>query len=883
MSYDTITNRDSIYARIGICNFTQNPYMIYDDKNREIRFLKAGNYEFKISLLLSDANSADKIAVKLGEEIISQYDIPINSDSEVIHYIKVNVTNTSDTLYLINISDDKLVLNINKGGCKMENPMLSVTRLQEPVNITEIKNVSNTTITVILNKNFDGTEKVVVFETNNPAKIVPTKIIPDSVEPKPNKRVIMANSPVDTTYNRFSDGVDYTVKIVKGTQKSSQRFVVATNQPTISDAKIDTSIQNTNIIAEPGSNEIETYNLYYKKDEKGSENVSVPVVKPTILNVEQNNSCQGEIIVTFSTKMNMDSGGGSALNSAYYLVSRLDGTIINPHTVALMDAVNKNKVLLTMSENLDGGVHTLSVKDIKDQFGLAMDPQRIIFNIIDTSVPQVVGVTTREKAIVIKFNEVMQNNGQHAINNILNYIVDNLVAKYKLPAATTTALGKDNRCVRITLPEDSTILPMPEGSTYKLNIGYSDLKEVKYVENVSGNIYPLCDPQSIIGPIEVIDITNGVVTVSSAEKLEYKYNGNNEFDNYADINDFIVTLDGEEITPISLNVISEKVIEFTFPSNTFDGGSTEVTIATRQTIFNTKDLYGYPIKSNVKTILPAINGLKATLQAASLVDTAHGSALIRMTFNKSILNFEIQDFKFVINDSDIFVGGVSSARVVDNTDKKVFQIELGAYQTISMKDIIKVMLGVDTNMIRTMDNFGQKIAPFSPIQVVKFVSETINWHKVAGSPLIAGNKINIEFNHPIDPGSLIKDKNFDGRNIPWDGTNLQIPAGNIQFTQDSEVTMSILHNDEFGSIKLQGNSILPGTVATSQSAVLKLIESNKVELQFHSNETINVSIGNVQFVNYIPYMDIQNNTLKNKNKMIYLFKAFEPNSAPSDV
>ena len=572
-------------------------------------------------------------------------------------------------------------------------------------------------------------------------------------------------------------------------------------------------------------------------------------------------------------------GTGGVRNPSYYTITTFEGTNITPIVPIIYDSINRTATL-EVADKLDAGNHVLSAQDIEDIYELAMLPQSIGFTIIDTSVPIVESVTYRERAVVIKFDESMLAVGEHSTTNTSNY----LIASNVLPFETTSFPMKENRWIRLTLPETASVLPLGDIITgySTINIGYPKLKEVRYVENLSGNIYPLCKINDIVGPIEEIDISNGAVTVLTTEVLQYKYTGTNEIYN-VDMNDFDITLDGEIITPLYLELVDDKTIKFVFAANTFNGGSTDVVVYTKTDVNYTIDIYGLPIKGDAETLPPAINGLRANIEGISLISNDNTSATLRMSFNKPIAHFEKNDFICVLNNSSVL--SIVSANEVSGTNHRVFQLSISLTQAFTMLDKLDIRLAVPDYLIRTMDFNNNRISIFSPKEVTTFFAESIIWNKPSTGTTLANNRIEIDFNSAIDPGSLINHSSFDSTvNDPWDGlSSLIITPGNLILTKGiSQDSITIKNNSFFGAIIIE-TTILPADTVNTSNVILTLLDDKKVILDFSNTESADLNVANITLVNYTPYIDPTNETLKDKNNVKFLYVDYKPEGSISNV
>ncbi|AKN32238.1 hypothetical protein Ccar_15765 [Clostridium carboxidivorans P7] len=614
---------------------------------------------------------------------------------------------------------------------------------------------------------------------------------------------------------------------------------------------------------------------------------------PRILKVEQieipsiPNTTQ--ILVTFSKDMKDTDTEGGVRNPNYYVITKPDTSIVTIKTPITYDASKFAATITT--EKLDPGVYNLFAQDIQDVLGLPMKAQNISFIIVDNTEPKVTGITFRNNTMVIKFNEMMQTSGEHSITEIQNYLIEDgrvVPSKKEVLLPETVMLTmKNSKWVRITLPTNSIILPLAVDPNYLVHIGYAKLKEIRYIQDVGGNIYPLCNLHQIDSNPEEFDVSNGTVTVISDSRLQYKYLGQNELYsiNISDFEVSIGTAPGVVVAPLTITLKDEKTIEFNFPSNTFDGGTDRVVIGTKNTDMQSRDIYGYAITKNKSTNGTVVNGLRAELQAVSLVtDKQQGAVVIRMTFNKSIDKFAVEDFGCLLNNSQ----SISMKYNGNNfNNKKVFEVVLQTTQPLRYTDELVISLAVPEQLIRTLDIDGNKIAMFTPIKLARFIAQSIKWQRTS-SQGISNNKVTIEFNYPINTRTVIPDSKFDGTDKPWDGiTPLAIGAGNLEFNHSvAGDTITIKNNEQFGTIEIAnklGSDFVPVSCTNNKDVVLSLVDGNKLVLQFDAAEDALVHPQAINFVTYAPNIDANNTTIQNVSNVLFLYSDYQPTSSPNDV
>ncbi|MFA9397343.1 MAG: hypothetical protein ACERKV_03640 [Clostridiaceae bacterium] len=615
-------------------------------------------------------------------------------------------------------------------------------------------------------------------------------------------------------------------------------------------------------------------------------NVPVYSVPAEIQDVDQYNQSQSQISVTFTKDMQNDGGIGGVLNPNYHSITKAGLPVVNP--IDLISYSNK-MAIITFHEDLVEGSYELSASEIKDTTGLDMKPGSHPFNIINTSIPDIESVTYRtldtgnipyKTMVVAKFNQFMSYTGDHSIENIENYLINN----NPLDDNSTSLIMKDSKWVRLTLQAGNSVnLPLGDGSHTdytKINVGYPKVKDIRYVQSAVGNIYPICDLRDIVGPIEELDISSYAASVVSSEVLEYVYGGDNEF-YIVDSADFTVERSTDSgvtyntIQPSSFVKVNDKTLRFIFPMGTFDSSNTDIRITTKATGIQSTDIYGLPITAAKSSAIPASNEIRATLQAVSLITDDATQAILRMKFNKDIGNLSIADFACYL-ETEFNILGITDAEIpeIPVSHPDVIELTVSLPRQLLLEEKLYIKLGCDPSQINTEDTNGNKIDPFAPIEVSRFTANSIVWKapSVTGVTNIANNIMELNLKVPIElanPGSPIE-------------------ATKIGFTPNgdaSKVTMIITGQESFGTVEFTGTGLEPASpilINTEEVAVEVLDDGKKIRLTFDSAETATLVLANVTKVEYIPFI-LGNETILDKDGTIFAYADYKPNCSISNV
>ena len=626
----------------------------------------------------------------------------------------------------------------------------------------------------------------------------------------------------------------------------------------------------------------------YKTEEALFADVPVVSVPPRIVNLIQVTPADlttTQLVAYWSKAMKNTPGIGDVTDPSNYALRAEDGTIVPIIGTPVYNMTDRTLTITT--QKADAGKYKFYAEKAQDTLGETMDPQVIEIYIEDKTIPAVSEIDYRLTSIVIKFDDAMNVIGDHSAIERLNYMIQDRTLtspndRVILPADTQTLAMNNNMWIRLKLPE--TFKPAPRISAdYLIHIGYPELKEIRYVEDASHNIYPLCDLQNIDRLYEELNITNGLVAVLASDRLEYRYNLLNEFYSVNPA-DFTVTVEGVVTNPLSVVKVDGKTIDFYFPTGTFSGGTTSVIVATKATTLS-QDIFGYIITPSVQTSGAVINGMKAELIAASLINTTDTNATIRLSFNKEITHFELNDFRVVLNNQSILSFEAYTPPV---TPGRNFDIPVTMPRLFSLDDEFEVSLAVPPAFIRTIDKDGNKIADFGSKIVSEFLADLVAWRRVAPITSVAGNIIEVEYNYPIDTKTIITNSLFDTTSSPWDGTTpLTIPAGALIFRKGTgSDNVTLRNNPNFGGVQVFSKStaeFITGTVDTNYITVadakLTLINGNKVQITVSPTETL--SNINPSAINYVQYVGTTN--IQDSKDAIFLYDDYQPTASPSDV
>lgn len=483
--------------------------------------------------------------------------------------------------------------------------------------------------------------------------------------------------------------------------------------------------------------------------------IVVEVTKPELLVVEQiidNSEVETKIRLIYSDIMNTEVNGDvSVINKERYQIFDWNNV---EKTINSVETRTSDYEFLMKTELLPAGMYKLVVTDVQDELGTVIDPNPTekIFEVKDYSVPKVLKViaikdvgdvvkgvgpdstpnntmSEEDNAIVIMFNEPMNVVNPHSAVEETNYLLTNGTSDtdYKLDDDSVALAMKGNEWVRLTIPYGNGVLDYFTINTDTVSIGYSDVKEVKYVTNASGNIYPLCDVRAIDVLVDKLDITGTTndknkVLIISDSTVRYVHDSGVDYAKniFYSVNkeDFLLrtVIDntaapgdaaryGETLPILSAKLIDDVTVEFTFAKGSFDSSTIDLELSTIEyEKIQSLDVFGKRILGQ-KHNNNIINKVKSTLKGISLIKLvntdnlkeANGVALVAMKFTKDLATIG-DDFTAIVQGESampvgtdpLLVGDVISSEtgvqeIIDNTPSDVVVLKIGVPDVVDNK------------------------------------------------------------------------------------------------------------------------------------------------------------------------------------------------------
>lgn len=583
--------------------------------------------------------------------------------------------------------------------------------------------------------------------------------------------------------------------------------------------------------------------------EVGIFNVTVVAEPPVILKVIQDPlaTTTTELLVTFSTTLNKISAETLA---NYTLLNPLGVPEVLSSATLLADNMNVRLVYSILS----AGIYNFHAQDVEDDLGLAMIPYTADIEIEDYTVPAVVEIiaTRNDNVMIIKFNDPMNVSdiAEDSALNSMNYLANDII----LPPLTLTAALKGDKWIRFTVPASTpVILPFTVGET--VNIGYPRVKDVRYVTNASGNIYPLCVIEAIdrlIDPIDIRGLANSI-EINDEKSFIFKYVGDNEFIS-VNKDDFEFRLNGN-LQPIdNVNLLADnKSFVVNFANEIFNSSVNQANIEfkTKNATLLSRDIFDKPIVKDSIFNGTVKNSLNAKIKAISLLSTTQSptTATLAMKFTNIIKTTSANDFMVVLNNTTVLP--ISAIEIV-STNPDTIKLVVNLINPLIFTDILTVSVARDEAVLETIDINDNKIDLFAKEPVQKFTIRNIAWN-ANNSSAIVNDKLSVVFNGAINPASL---------NPTWDGlTPITVSPGSLKIEQiltTATAEVAEIYVDTptnlYGKFRVLTPLGQPFVAANSQNAndvTITLVNGDTLEFKF-TGENIPANIQGVIYAIYEP-------------------------------
>ncbi|MFI2857123.1 Ig-like domain-containing protein [Paenibacillus sp. JSM ZJ436] len=360
---------------------------------------------------------------------------------------------------------------------------------------------------------------------------------------------------------KFSEPVDKASVLASNIywmQGSSKR--VASGVEAISDDTYKFTFNSTNKLVYTTDLMVEGVRDYSGNAIAANTKVQVsPVIdqtRPEVVNATLKNDNKF-ITVKFSKNV-----GSSALTASNYVVKDADGKEVSKlKNVTRVNGDSKTVEVELYQALSQGKKYTLEIAGVADTTTLqnVMLPYSKELTIGDTTAPTVTNVSyvAANNSVVVTFSEVMATSGDGAIVLPEKYSYRNENNAWQtLPSGTTVNVSSDGKSAILVFPSDVSVSSKVKGF------------EVRLVKDVAGNyLENLRDTRDTIGEANAIALNAANATATN--KIEVVFSQALQSGS-AQISDFTVTADNEELAVNSAVVDGSKVVLTLSDNNKLD-------------------------------------------------------------------------------------------------------------------------------------------------------------------------------------------------------------------------------------------------------------------------------------------------------------------------
>jgi len=449
-------------------------------------------------------------------------------------------------------------------------------------------------------------------------------------------------------------------------------------------------------------------------------------------------------------------------------------------------------------------------------------------------------VSYRFNVLVIEFTENIIQENEHIYKENYNYAFK---INDKLIVFPTDAIIE-----YISYPVMISFAFTDEYSQYlsennEICIGYSTLYEIYYAQSNSGYIPPLSCTAKLKEPIKQLSILNGTAEVMDNKTLEYIYNGDNAFFTISK-DDFYIEIDNTIILPLTLVWFNKNEFVLNFPEDTFNNYNGAGCLKVNDVTL-TKDIYGFNLKESESL------SLGTYISYISVINSTNNATFIKVVFSLPLKSLSIEDFTIEYN------GVTKNFDLIFLSDDKT-TIYISLYQSLGLRENINLYTNLTYSQVKTLNYLGNKVYIPNNKIVVPFMINSINWNVFDNS--LKSSVMSIIFNFNPDPATIITNSKFDDTDIPWDGSNLEIPTGALIITKLSNVDeISIKNSTSFGTLKIYSindSNFVTSTTFNTEPCLLTL-SGNILSFAFDNNENVQAAPLSIVLFEYHPSENIK--------------------------
>lgn len=472
----------------------------------------------------------------------------------------------------------------------------------------------------------------------------------------------------------------------------------------------------------------------------------------------------------------------------------------------------------------------------------------------------------RKYVLLLQFNKEMLISGPNSALDPSNYAIISNNALKVLPSSTVidTDNGKD---IRIMIPSDYIHYLNPNNF---ISIGYVDRREIKCVKSYDNYIYNVCDELPLGNEVPEFNLLDGYGILQNEDFILYTHTGENEIGEIYPL-DFYAIADGSINKPYEVLKINSTDLLFKFQPGTF-ASANDIYLGVHSSPQST-DIYGLPIKGDVfLKITTKTKPMLKTLSLSTIDNTIGNRAYLLLLFDDRIKDFYASDFAVQYN-------GLTYPIVYEGNsylDRTTFEVWVDLETPLSYPlDPIVLFTNVPYNKIKTINYENTPIKPVPGITAYVFYANNLEWI-LSYNDNLSSNEISFNFDTPINYGTLITNSAFDGQFLPWNGSDIQIPAGAISFKALGNTSiMSLNFNPSFGSITINSDpynarKFVSSDTTNTEPAILKS-NGSKISIVFSATESCNAYPMSIDSFSY------KGNKLLMSTTENFLCYGYEPN------
>ncbi|GAA0068769.1 hypothetical protein UT300003_02920 [Clostridium sardiniense] len=450
---------------------------------------------------------------------------------------------------------------------------------------------------------------------------------------------------------------------------------------------------------------------------------TITAASPTLDAVYQDTSNTTSTTTKINLKYSWDMNITSAKNlSNYVLNSNTSPT--DPITItSIINSTDPTNEFVIETAKLPAGNYTLCVSNVADIFRIPIVDVCKTFDIVDLAVPTVEKILMPDPdkdVLLVMFDGVMNVSDEHGANVATNYrLIETPGTTDPIPLSESIKVDSlnSNKWMRLNLSSkfNATV------NTSAINIGYARLRDIIYVTNQSGNIFPICKESTITALVPEFDIAGGSMSILSDSSLKFTASTSSEFmfnPSTLSAADFKFTKNSNVTTPINVTLSDDyKTLTFTFPTGTFESSITTLDMTTTDTV-TTTDIFGKKIKASATCNTITSNMLSARLVRAYRDSQTTGTPFVTLTvgllfdneINKDSVTLSDFTVKTANEEDNKFM--VLSKAELSTSDTKTILLTVES-NTLNLSSIpLSVSTTKEQDQLLTKDAKGNPITPF---------------------------------------------------------------------------------------------------------------------------------------------------------------------------